>query len=156
MAFGLFASQKTIKRNMQEVFMGKAKRYQYDYDQYEDGKGPKTMVEDILADPEFGQVTDLTIGSRRAKTSADNDQRLQVLVFHIPQNKIHAALDGQLLTDKGGALLLEKLPQFPNIQVLDVHYHYMSQDMVKKLNQLLCLCCRQTRNCQCLCTKPAF
>ena len=43
--------------------MGKAKRYQYDYEQYEDGKGPKTMVEDILSDPEFGQVTDLTIGS---------------------------------------------------------------------------------------------
>ena len=40
------------------------------------------------------------------------------------------------LTDKGGALLLEKLPQFPNIQVLDVHYHYMSDGMVKKLNQL--------------------
>jgi hypothetical protein len=40
------------------------------------------------------------------------------------------------LSDKGGALLLEMLPQFPNIKVLDVHYHYMSEDMVKKLEAL--------------------
>lgn len=258
--------------------MGKAKRYQYDYDQYEDGKGPKTMVEDILSDPEFGQVTDLTIGSwgdacgdscqeildgitdnkdrfahveklfvgdmdyeecevswimqgnygrlwkalpglkelaikgstdlilgdvehenlesltiicgglgtsvfeelKRAKLPSlkklvlyigiDNygfdgskdtveefleksdfpnlvhlgiedseiqDELAQVVLESKYMSQIHTLdLANGTLTDKGGALLLEKLPQFPNIQVLDVHYHYMSQDMVKKLNQL--------------------
>lgn len=40
------------------------------------------------------------------------------------------------LTDKGGELLLTKLPSFPNIEVLDVHYHYMSDEMVKKLEDL--------------------
>ncbi len=40
-----------------------AKRYAYDYDEYEEGKGPSVMVEEILADPEFAGVTDLTIGS---------------------------------------------------------------------------------------------
>ena len=39
--------------------MGKSKKYQYDYDDYDEGKGPATMVEEILADPEFPQVTQL-------------------------------------------------------------------------------------------------
>ena len=43
--------------------MGITKKYSYDFDQYEEeGKGPSTLVEDILADPEFPQVTDLIIG----------------------------------------------------------------------------------------------
>lgn len=40
------------------------------------------------------------------------------------------------LTDKGGELLLTKLPAYPNIEALDVHYHYMSSEMVKKLEDL--------------------
>ena len=40
------------------------------------------------------------------------------------------------LTDQGGALLLEKLPSYPNIEALDVHYHYMSSEMVNKLEEL--------------------
>ena len=30
-----------------------SKTYSYGYDEYEEGKGPSTMVEDILADPEL-------------------------------------------------------------------------------------------------------
>ena len=40
------------------------------------------------------------------------------------------------LSDKGGTLLLEKLPAYPNIKVLDVHYHYMSEKMVTNLKAL--------------------
>lgn len=40
------------------------------------------------------------------------------------------------LTDKGGALLLEKIPSYGNIQALDLHYHYMSGEMMKKLEDL--------------------
>lgn len=40
------------------------------------------------------------------------------------------------LTDKGGELLLQKLPEFPNIKKLDVHYHYLSDGMVQKLENL--------------------
>lgn len=40
------------------------------------------------------------------------------------------------LTDKGGELLLTKLPSYPNIEVLDVHYHYMSDEMMRKLEDL--------------------
>ena len=40
------------------------------------------------------------------------------------------------LTDQGGALLLEALPKWPNVKKLDVHYHYLSDDMAKKLCSL--------------------
>ncbi|NBJ93818.1 STM4015 family protein [Parablautia muri] len=40
------------------------------------------------------------------------------------------------LTDKGGALLLEKIPTYPNIKKLDIHYHYLSKEMTDKLEGL--------------------
>lgn len=40
------------------------------------------------------------------------------------------------LTDKGGQLLLDKLPEFPNVKYLDVHYHFLSDEMMKKLEAL--------------------
>ena len=40
------------------------------------------------------------------------------------------------LTDKGGQLLLDKLPEFPNVKELDLHYHYLSDEMMEKLEQL--------------------
>lgn len=40
------------------------------------------------------------------------------------------------LTDKGGQLLLDQLPQFPNVKYLDVHYHYMTDEMMKKLKAM--------------------
>lgn len=43
--------------------MGKSKTYSYDYGEYEDGKNEKTMVKDILADPEFTGLDELIIGS---------------------------------------------------------------------------------------------
>ena len=39
------------------------------------------------------------------------------------------------MTDKGGECILEKLPNFTNIKKLDLHYHYMSDKMVKKLEE---------------------
>ena len=40
------------------------------------------------------------------------------------------------LTDKGGELLLQTLPGFPNIKKLDLHYHYLSEEMMGKLKGL--------------------
>ena len=40
------------------------------------------------------------------------------------------------LTDKGGAMLLEKIPQYPNIKMLDLHYNYLSDEMIEKLEAL--------------------
>lgn len=40
------------------------------------------------------------------------------------------------LSDRGGELLLKKLPSYPNIKTLDLHYHYLSNEMMKKLESL--------------------
>lgn len=42
--------------------MGKSKTYSYDYEEYENGKGVKTLAEDILKDPEFIDLEELIIG----------------------------------------------------------------------------------------------
>lgn len=40
------------------------------------------------------------------------------------------------LTDKGGEFLLKKIPAYPNIKKLDIHYHYLSNEMTEKLESL--------------------
>ena len=40
------------------------------------------------------------------------------------------------LTDKGGQLLLDAIPNLPNIKDLNLQYHFLSDDMMKKLNAL--------------------
>ena len=40
------------------------------------------------------------------------------------------------LSDKGGELILEKLPQYDNIKYLDVHHNFMSEKLIKKLEEL--------------------
>lgn len=258
--------------------MGMTKKYEYDYEAYEAGKNPDTMVEDMLSDPEFLQVTDLVIGSwgnswedgcqsildgiveqkekfahvkalfvgdmdyeecevswiiqgnysriwqampqlkeLTIKGSTDlvlgevcheNLESLTIICGGLPVSVIEEIQNAKLpnlkklvlyigvdnygfdgdadtirtlleksdfpkltwlgiedseiqdelaeavleckymaqlevldlangtLTDKGGALLLEKLPSYPNIKVLDVHYHYMSENMVEDLKTL--------------------
>lgn len=258
--------------------MGKTKKYEYNYEQYEAGKGPDSMIGDILADPEFDQVTDLIIGSwgsaweegcqKMLDQIVDNKERfahveklfvgdmdyedcevswiiqgnygklwkalpglkeltvkgstdlslgevehenlealtiicgglpaevlgeiqraklpgLKKLVIYIGvenygfdgdadtirtfleksdfpsltylgledseiqdqvteavleskyMSRIHTLdLANGTLSDKGGAMLLEKLPSYPNVKVLDIHYHYLSDGMVKKLKEL--------------------
>ncbi len=258
--------------------MGKSKTYAYNYDQYEEGKGPSTMVDDILADPEFPGLTELVIGSWGGAYEDDCQPILDGIVGHadrfsrieklfvgdmdyeecevswilqgdysrlwaaMPQlreltikgstdlslgeidhgslesltiicgglpesviKSIQAAklpslkklllyigvdnygfdgdadtirtlleqmdfpkleylgitdseiqdeltevvlgsrymrqvhtldLSGGTLTDKGGALLLEKIPAYSNVKVLDLHYHYLSDEMMKQLGGL--------------------
>ncbi|MDE6566994.1 MAG: cytoplasmic protein, partial [Lachnospiraceae bacterium] len=43
--------------------MYQSKTYSYDYDEYEKGKCSKTMVEDILADPELPGLEEIVIGA---------------------------------------------------------------------------------------------
>ena len=40
------------------------------------------------------------------------------------------------LTDKGGQILLDKIPKYPNIKQLELEYHYMSDEMMEKLEAL--------------------
>ncbi len=45
-------------------------------------------------------------------------------------------LSNGTLTDKGGQMLLEEVPKYPNIKKLDLHYHYLSDEMMEKLKNL--------------------
>lgn len=45
-------------------------------------------------------------------------------------------LSNGTLTDKGGELLLNKLPALPNIKKLDVHYHFLSDEVMKRIEAL--------------------
>ena len=41
------------------------------------------------------------------------------------------------LTDKGAELILEKLPKYPKIKTLDLHFHYLSDEMMARLKNEL-------------------
>ena len=44
--------------------MNKSKTFSYEYDEYEDGtKGAHTLIDDLLADPDFSGLTELSIGN---------------------------------------------------------------------------------------------
>lgn len=60
--------------------MGKSKTYSYDYDEYENGKNAGTMVEDILADPEFPELEELIIGSWGSAYEDDCQPLLDAIV----------------------------------------------------------------------------
>lgn len=47
-------------------------------------------------------------------------------------------LVNMILTDKGGKILLETIPKYENIKKVDLHYHYMSNEMMEKLKKLSC------------------
>ena len=40
------------------------------------------------------------------------------------------------LTDKGGQMLLEKLPVYKNLKMVNLEYHFMSEEMMDKLDEL--------------------
>lgn len=62
------------------------------------------------------------------------DQVAEVVLESRFMGQLHTLdLSMGTLTDKGGALLLEKLPQWPNLKKLDLHYHYLSEEMEQKL-----------------------
>lgn len=45
-------------------------------------------------------------------------------------------LSNGTLTDKSGELLLKRLPDYPNIKKLDVHYNYLTEEMARSLEGL--------------------
>ena len=40
------------------------------------------------------------------------------------------------LTDKGGQLLVDTLPEYPNVKELDIHYNFLSDEMVESIEKL--------------------
>ncbi len=91
--------------------------------------GDVDTIKDLLEKAEFPKLTYLGL----------TDSEIQDEITEVVLN---SKLIGQLetldlsmgsLTDKGANLLLEKLPSYPNIKVLDLHYHYLTDKMVRTL-----------------------
>lgn len=69
---------------------------------------------------------------------SENQDTVTEMVLNCPLMPQLTTLDLSCgtLTDEGGKLLLEQVPNFPKLQKLDLHYHYLSKEMMDKLAAL--------------------
>ena len=94
--------------------------------------GTAADIKELLEKSDFPQLTELGICD-----SEIQDELTEVVLESKYMKQISSlALSMGTLTDKGGKLLVQKLPEFPNIKSLDVHYHFLSDDMMKELEKL--------------------
>ncbi len=94
--------------------------------------GNAETIRELLANSDFPSLTYLGI------TDSEIQDELAEVVLESKYIRQISTLDlsNGTLTDKGGSLLLEKLPGLPNIRKLDVHHHYLSDEMMGKLEGL--------------------
>ena len=94
--------------------------------------GDENTIKELLTQAQFPELTYLGITN-----SEIQDELTEVVLGSKFMEQITTLdLSNGTLTDKGAALLLEKLPQYPNITKLDVHHNFLSTKMAKKLEQL--------------------
>lgn len=94
--------------------------------------GDADSIKALLEKSDFPKLEYLGI-----EDSEIQDELAEVVLDSKYMKQIHTLdLANGTLTDKGGKLLVDRLPEFPNIKNLDVHYHYMSEDMVEALEAL--------------------
>jgi len=94
--------------------------------------GNADTIKELLAKADFPKlqylgITDSEIQDELTKVVLESKFMSQIETLDLSMGT---------LTDIGGALLLEAVPKFPNIKTLDVHYHYMSDEMEEKLKNL--------------------
>ncbi len=89
-------------------------------------------IKELLAESDFPELTYLGITN-----SEIQDELIEVVLNSKYMGQI-STLDLSMgtLTDKGGSLLLEKIPEWKNIKKLDLHYHFLSDEMAEKLEGL--------------------
>ncbi|MDE7204105.1 MAG: STM4015 family protein [Lachnospiraceae bacterium] len=94
--------------------------------------GDADTIKNLLEQADFPALTYLGI------TNSEIQDKLTEVVLDSKFMGQVSTLDlsNGTLTDKGGALLLEKIPAWPNIKKLDLHYNYLSDDMAEKLGAL--------------------
>ena len=94
--------------------------------------GDTDTIKELLEKSDFPNLTYLGIVD-----SEIQDEITEIVLNSKYMNQIEVLdLSNGTLTDKGGELLLENLPKYPNVKELDAHYNYLSDEMVEKLNQL--------------------
>lgn len=94
--------------------------------------GDADTIREFLEKADFPKLEYLGITD-----SEIQDELAEVVLESKFMGQIHTLdLSMGTLTDMGGGLLLEKIPLWPNIQTLDVHYNYLSDEMADKLERL--------------------
>lgn len=89
-------------------------------------------IKDLLDKSDFPKLTGLGLCD-----SEIQDDVCELVLNSKYMNQIERLeLSMGSLTDKSGQLLLDKLPEFPGVKELDVHYHFLSDGMMKKLKAL--------------------
>jgi len=95
-------------------------------------EGDADTIKTLLEKADFPELTYLGIAD-----SEIQDELTEVVLESKFMGQISTLdLSCGTLSDKGGKLLLEKLPSFPNIKKLDIHHHYLSDEMMKELKAL--------------------
>lgn len=94
--------------------------------------GDVDTIKDLLEKAEFPKLTYLGL------TDSEIQDEITELVLNSKFIGQLETLDLSMgsLTDQGANLLLQKLPSYPNVKVLDVHYNYLSDGMVRTLEML--------------------
>ena len=94
--------------------------------------GDVDAIKELLAESDFPELTYLGITN-----SEIQDELIEVVLNSKYMGQI-STLDLSMgtLTDKGGSLLLEIIPEWKNIKKLDLHYHFLSDEMAEKLEGL--------------------
>lgn len=94
--------------------------------------GSVDTIKDLLANSDFPKLDYLGIVD-----SEIQDELTEVVLDCKYIDRIETLdLSCGTLTDQGGSLLLAKLPELSNIRKLDVHHHYLSDEMMEKLEKL--------------------
>lgn len=89
-------------------------------------------VKEMLGKMNFPELTHLGL----VNSEAQNALAEIAVGCHLMPQLTTLALSCGTLTDEGGQVLLDAIPRFPNIKKLDLHYHYLSDEMMGNLAKL--------------------
>lgn len=95
-------------------------------------EGDENTIKDFLEKSNFPKLEYLGIVD-----SEIQDEVTSVVLKSQYMNQIHTLdLSCGTLSDKGGELLLNTITNYPNINTLDIHFNFLSEDMIAKLEAL--------------------
>lgn len=94
--------------------------------------GDISTIKDLLAQSDFKELTYLGLTDSEIQDDVTEAVMQSGYISQIETLDLSMGT----LTDKGGRILLDRLPEFPNIKNLNVEYHFLSDEMMEKLENL--------------------
>lgn len=94
--------------------------------------GDISTIKELLTQSDFPEltylgITDSEIEDEIAEAVLDCKYINQITTLNLSMGS---------LTDRGGQMLLDKLPDYPNIKALDLEYHFLSDEMMDQLQEM--------------------